>query len=154
MTSAEKQSGFGWRSHVMSGGWLWMTPRPALYLGKCGLMIVHVMKLHSTLLSAVLCLLSHMHFRHQTYSTRTTEVRMYWWKSGQHSYRNRNQVWPIWCCPSWWQKWIEGKGHGQQILLWRWTNQHRNSPWLAFWKRCAASNLDHPFWNLAWHQSF
>ena len=76
---------------------------------------------------------------------------MYWWKSGQHSCQSSNQVRPVWYLPPWRQNWIKGQDNGSQKLQWCWTNQHRNPPGMADWKRQAASDLDNSCWGLTWH---
>ena len=92
--------------------------------------------------------------RHWTHPTRTTEVYMYWWKSAQHSCQNSNQVRPVWYLPPRRQNWIEGQDHSPQKPQWCWTNQHRNPPGMADWKRQEASDVDNPCWGLTWHWTF
>ena len=70
---------------------------------------------------------------------------MHWWKGGQHSCGNSNQVCPVWYLPPGWQKWLKGKDYGPQTPLRCWTNQHRNPPRMADWKRQAASELGHSY---------
>ena len=76
---------------------------------------------------------------------------MHWWKGGQHSCGNSNQVCPVWYLPPWWQKWLQGKDYGSQISLRCWTNQHRNPPGMADRKRQAARDLGHSYRGLTWY---
>ena len=83
-------------------------------------------------------------------TTRTTEVHMYWQKSGENFWGSRNQVCPVWNFPPRWQNWIKDQNHSPQTSLRCWTNQHRNPPGMADWKRQAASDLG----NSAWLRSY
>ena len=76
---------------------------------------------------------------------------MHWWKGGQHSCGNHNQVCPVWYLPPGWQKWFKGKDHGPQTLLRCWTNQRRISLGMADRKRQAACDLGHSYRGLTWH---
>ena len=84
-------------------------------------------------------------------TTRTTEVHMYWQKSGENFWGSRNQVCPVWNFPPRWQNWIKDQNHSPQTSLRCWTNQHRNPPGMADWKRQAASELGNTHWRLTWH---
>ena len=74
------------------------------------------------------CSLQHiLQSRRQTHSTRTVEVHMYWWKCGQYSCGNSNQICQVWYLPPGWHKWINGQDYGPQTFEWLWANKHKSS---------------------------
>ena len=76
---------------------------------------------------------------------------MYWWKSDQHSCRNRDWVYRVWCFSPKWSKWSDCQEHGTPSPEQSKTNQHRNPPGVANWKRQAASHLGNSCWGPTWH---
>ena len=86
----------------------------------------------------------------QTDLARVTE-RHICWQQGQHCHWDRNEVRAVRHHSPTGHNWIQDQEHGPQVLEWPRTDQHRNPPGVADWKRQISSDLGHPCWGLAWH---